>query len=65
MFQTQDFQRMPALNLLKWKFYLLESNLELARKYYLDACTFSKLTNDGHLTAKLKEEWQRGMNKLS
>lgn len=65
MLQTQDFQRMPTLNLLKWKFYLSEDNLELAKKHYLDACTFSKLTNDIHLTAKLEDEWQRDLSKLS
>lgn len=65
MVKIQDFQRMHILNLLKWKYYLLDNNLELAKKYHIDACLFSSLTQDKHLSEKLEKEWQHDLSKFS
>lgn len=61
MAQTQDFQRTHVLNLLKWKYYLLEGNLDLAQVHYLNACTFTRITHGDYLTDKLTEEWEHDL----
>lgn len=63
MQQTQDFQRTHVLNILKWKSYLLEDNLESAEICYRDACVFSNATNPS-LTAKLTQEWKKDIKNL-
>lgn len=64
MVKTQDFQRTHILNLLKWKYYLLEGDSKLAQEHYQNAYTFSNLIHDSHLAAKLTEEWEYDLQNL-
>ncbi|HFI0260493.1 TPA: helix-turn-helix domain-containing protein [Streptococcus suis] len=59
MVSTQDFQKKPILNLLKWKYELYVNNdSEEARRFYEEALLFARLIGNAHLTAKLEEDWQ-------
>lgn len=56
MQRTQDFQKGPALNLLKWKI-AMKSDIECAKIYFQQACLFASMTNDEHLLKMLQNEW--------
>lgn len=58
MMSTQDFQKKPILNLLKWKYELrIHGNKERAREFYEEAVLFAKMIASPHLAEKLEEEW--------
>ncbi|MFA9493032.1 helix-turn-helix domain-containing protein [Streptococcus sp. E17BB] len=60
MQKTQDFQKMPIFNLMKWKYYLFqEKNEEEARLCYENACMFARLVSDKTLLTKLSAEWKQ------
>ncbi|HEM6290796.1 TPA: transcriptional regulator, partial [Streptococcus suis] len=62
MQKTQDFQKKPILNLLKWKYELYANNdSEEARRFYEEAVMFAKLIGNAHLIDKLEEDWQIDM----
>lgn len=57
--KAQDFQKMPILHLMKWKYEIYKNqNLEIATSHFENACIFAKLTQDTHLLSKLKIEWE-------
>ncbi|HEM6405127.1 TPA: helix-turn-helix domain-containing protein [Streptococcus suis] len=59
MVSTQDFQKKPILNLLKWKYELYVNNdSEEARRFYEEAVMFAKLIGDSHLVEKLESSWR-------
>lgn len=63
--RTQDFQKMPMLNLIRWKYALFyQQDKEQAEFHYKNACIFSNLTEDNHLTEQLKAEWQKDSSTL-
>lgn len=58
MMSTQDFQKKPILNLLKWKYELrIHDNKERAREFYEEAVLFAKIIGSPHLAKKLEEDW--------
>ncbi|HEL1602534.1 TPA: helix-turn-helix domain-containing protein [Streptococcus suis] len=59
MQKTQDFQKKPILNLLKWKYELLiNKDKVVATALYEEALLFARLIGNAHLIDKLEEEWQ-------
>ncbi|HFI0452568.1 TPA: helix-turn-helix domain-containing protein [Streptococcus suis] len=57
---SQDFQKKPILNLVKWKYELREKhNREGAERYYNEAITLASLLNQTHLKEKLQTEWEQ------
>lgn len=60
MQKTQDFQKKPILNLLKWKYELLiNKDKDAATALYEEALLFARIIGNAHLTAKLEEEWRK------
>ncbi|HEM4129826.1 TPA: helix-turn-helix domain-containing protein [Streptococcus suis] len=59
MQKTQDFQKKPILNLLKWKYELLiNKDKDAATALYEEALLFARIIGNVHLIAKLEEDWQ-------
>ncbi|HFI0640654.1 TPA: transcriptional regulator [Streptococcus suis] len=62
MQKTQDFQKKPILNLLKWKYELLINKDKVAATaLYEEALLFARLIGNAHLIDKLEEDWQIDM----
>ncbi|HFI0640041.1 TPA: helix-turn-helix domain-containing protein [Streptococcus suis] len=62
MQKTQDFQKKPILNLLKWKYELLINKDKVAATIlYEEALLFARLIGNAHLIGKLEEDWQIDM----
>ncbi|HFI0113837.1 TPA: helix-turn-helix domain-containing protein [Streptococcus suis] len=62
MQKTQDFQKKPILNLLKWKYELLINKDKVAATaLYEEALLFTRLIGNAHLIGKLEEDWQIDM----
>ncbi|CAW97623.1 putative DNA-binding protein [Streptococcus equi subsp. zooepidemicus] len=62
--KTQDFNRMPILNLIEWKYALMKKkDIEMAKKCYDKACLFAQLTGDQYLEKKLREEWGKDIKR--
>ncbi|CYV87283.1 TPA: helix-turn-helix domain-containing protein [Streptococcus suis] len=62
---SQDFQKKPILNLVKWKYELkVQHNHEIAERYYNEAITFASLLNQFHLKEKLQMEWEKDTQSL-
>lgn len=59
MIKTQDFQKMPILNLLRWKYALKQDDQNMAHHYYKDAVLFANLIQDTYLVEMLEKEWQK------
>ncbi|MBJ8350340.1 helix-turn-helix domain-containing protein [Streptococcus zalophi] len=60
MMTIQDFQKMPILKMLQWKYYLdYYNDHSKAEKAYQEALSFSDLINDKHLKEKIKKEWAK------
>ncbi|MBJ8326544.1 helix-turn-helix domain-containing protein [Streptococcus pacificus] len=60
MMTIQDFQKMPILKMLQWKYYLdYHNNHSNAEKAYQEALSFSDLIEDKHLKEKIKKEWAK------
>ncbi|HEM3696352.1 TPA: transcriptional regulator [Streptococcus suis] len=60
MQKTQDFQKKPILNLLKWKYELLiNKDKVVATALYEEALLFARLIGNAHLIDKLEEDWKK------
>ncbi|HFI0694509.1 TPA: helix-turn-helix domain-containing protein [Streptococcus suis] len=60
MQKTQDFQKKPILNLLKWKYELLINKDKVAATaLYKEALLFARLIGNAHLIDKLEEDWKK------
>ncbi|HFI0149122.1 TPA: helix-turn-helix domain-containing protein [Streptococcus suis] len=60
MQKTQDFQKKPILNLLKWKYELLiNKDKVVATALYEEALLFARLIGNVHLIDKLEEDWKK------
>lgn len=56
---TQDFQKMPIINLLDWKFNLYcKKDKKSAEILYQKAIVFVDLTGDVYLKNKINQEWE-------
>ncbi|WP_159545874.1 helix-turn-helix domain-containing protein [Streptococcus halichoeri] len=56
--KIQDFQRIPIVNLMEWKYNLyFMHNREVAESCYNKALQFATLMGDFHLEKSLKKEW--------
>lgn len=63
--KSQDLQKTPILNLIKWKHELYKNNnFELASICFQNARIFAELTQDTHLLDKLKAEWKADCEKF-
>ena len=59
MVLTQDFQKKPILNLLKWKYELYVNKDQVAAyQYYEDAVKFAQLIGNDYLVRRIKEDWE-------
>lgn len=64
MHRTQDFQRLPILRLMEWKYYLnCKKDMIKATESYQQAVMFAKMINDLSLVKQLEKEWQKDMSK--
>lgn len=62
MTKTQDFQCMPILRLMEWKYYLnIIGDKHKAEIAYQNAMLFASMIGDKTLEANLNMEWQRDM----
>lgn len=60
MERTQDYQKLPVLKMISWKYALFVCNdLEKAAEYYEEATIAARFLGDVHLQDKLKEEWNK------
>lgn len=58
MIITQDFQKKPILNLLKWKYELyVNDDYETAKLLFEEAITFANLIGHQYLVDKLNADW--------
>lgn len=58
MIITQDFQKKPILNLLKWKYELyVNDDYEVAKLLFEEAITFANLIGHHYLVDKLNADW--------
>lgn len=58
MIITQDFQKKPILNLLKWKYELyVNDDYEAAKLLFEEAITFANLIGHHYLVDKLNADW--------
>lgn len=56
---SQDFQKKPILNLLKWKYELFVRNdRNQAERHYDEAILFANLIGNQHLVERIKQDWQ-------
>lgn len=66
MTRIQDFQRMPIVRLMEWKYCLFQMEDERgARESYRQALMYAQLNGDRYLEEKLQEEWQKDIRGLS
>lgn len=57
---TQDFQKKPIVNVLKWKYALFVLKDKVAaEKYYQEAKLFANLFQNPHLEQKIEEDWNK------
>lgn len=57
---TGDFQKMPLLNLIEWKYHLfVRSDRVKAQEYFDSAISFSRIINDSYLEDNLQVEWEK------
>lgn len=57
---TGDFQKMPLLNLIEWKYSLFVcSDRAKAQEYFDSAISFSRIVNDKYLENNLQAEWEK------
>lgn len=60
MTQTQDFQYLPMVYILEWKYSIrLLKDCDRAKQCYNKAILFSQMIGDNYLTEKLIEEWKK------
>lgn len=60
---TQDFQKAPSENLLRWKYELfVNHNRNSAEIYYNKAISFAEILGNPYLVDKIKDEWKQDIN---
>lgn len=60
MTSTGDFQKMPLLNLIEWKYYLFtRKDRQAAKECFENAVKFSQVIKDEYLEENLKLEWEK------
>ncbi|MGT2935020.1 helix-turn-helix domain-containing protein [Streptococcus castoreus] len=63
MAKIQDWNRMPILKLIEWKYFLIkQKNKQKAKEAFVKACLFAQVTGDKYLEKQLNEEWERDIN---
>ncbi|MGT2888455.1 helix-turn-helix domain-containing protein [Streptococcus didelphis] len=60
MLKIDDFQRLPILHLMEWKYNLYyKKNYDKAKSCYKKAIHFALLMGDKHLKENIKMEWKK------
>lgn len=63
MTTSQDFQKMPILYMLEWKYQLhCHHNQRLAKESYDKAILFAQMTSDAHLERSIHQEWEKDIS---
>ncbi|HFZ7270021.1 TPA: transcriptional regulator Rgg4/ComR [Streptococcus pyogenes] len=58
MAKIQDWNRMPILKLIEWKYFLIkQKDIIKAEQSFMKACLFAQMTADQYLENKLIQEW--------
>lgn len=66
MTKIQDFQRMPIVRLMEWKYRLFQlGDRSGAGECYRLALMFAQLNGDRYLEEKLQEEWRKDIRGLN
>ncbi|HEQ6067636.1 TPA: transcriptional regulator Rgg4/ComR, partial [Streptococcus pyogenes] len=59
MAKIQDWNRMPILKLIEWKYFLIkQKDVIKAEQSFMKACLFAQMTADQYLENKLIQEWE-------
>ncbi|HHJ7812427.1 TPA: transcriptional regulator Rgg4/ComR, partial [Streptococcus pyogenes] len=59
MAKIQDWNRMPILKLIEWKYFLIkQKDIIKAEQSFMKACLFAQMTADQYLENKLIQEWE-------
>ncbi|HER1611161.1 Cro/CI family transcriptional regulator [Streptococcus pyogenes] len=60
MAKIQDWNRMPILKLIEWKYFLVkQKDIIKAEQSFMKACLFAQMTADQYLENKLIQEWEK------
>lgn len=60
MQRAQDFQSLPILRLMEWKYYLsCKNDMTKAMESYQQAVMFANMIGDTALVGRLEKEWQK------
>ncbi|HHF7483841.1 TPA: transcriptional regulator Rgg4/ComR [Streptococcus pyogenes] len=60
MAKIQDWNRMPILKLIEWKYFLIkQKDIIKAEQSFMKACLFAQTTADQYLENKLIQEWEK------
>lgn len=60
MAKIQDWNRMPILKLIEWKYFLIkQKDIIKAEQSFMKACLFAQMTADQYLENKLIQEWEK------
>ncbi|HGK8116200.1 Cro/CI family transcriptional regulator [Streptococcus pyogenes] len=60
MTKIQDWNRMPILKLIEWKYFLIkQKDIIKAEQSFMKACLFAQMTADQYLENKLIQEWEK------
>ncbi|HEP1473309.1 TPA: transcriptional regulator Rgg4/ComR [Streptococcus pyogenes] len=60
MAKIQDWNRMPILKLIEWKYFLIkQKDIIEAEQSFMKACLFAQMTADQYLENKLIQEWEK------
>ncbi|HEQ0433155.1 TPA: transcriptional regulator Rgg4/ComR [Streptococcus pyogenes] len=60
MVKIQDWNRMPILKLIEWKYFLIkQKDIIKAEQSFMKACLFAQMTADQYLENKLIQEWEK------
>ncbi|HEP1624847.1 transcriptional regulator Rgg4/ComR [Streptococcus pyogenes] len=62
MAKIQDWNRMPILKLIEWKYFLIkQKDIIKAEQSFMKACLFAQMTADQYLENKLIQEWEKNV----
>ncbi|HER8939077.1 Cro/CI family transcriptional regulator [Streptococcus pyogenes] len=60
MAKIQDWNRMPILKLIEWKYFLIkQKDIIKAEQSFMKVCLFAQMTADQYLENKLIQEWEK------
>ncbi|HHP6076417.1 TPA: transcriptional regulator Rgg4/ComR [Streptococcus pyogenes] len=60
MAKIQDWNRMPILKLIEWKYFLIkQKDIIKAEQSFMKECLFAQMTADQYLENKLIQEWEK------